>query len=86
MQFDKFKMEYEVSNQGFATTNIWRPGLLGRGSETRGVEKFASVFMTVMPVENVAKAMRVQAEKDLAADGNYGAKIHFNKQINDLSV
>jgi hypothetical protein len=38
-----------------------------------------------MPVERVAKAMRIQAEKDLAADSKYGAKIHYNRDINNLA-
>jgi hypothetical protein len=59
----KGEAEKSLEDLGFDQLAIWRPGLLGRGSEARFGEKVAKIFMKVMPVEDVAQAMRKEAEK-----------------------
>jgi len=64
-------MEDYVSKVGFRRTFIYRPPLLGR-SNPRFVEKIGSFFMKAMPVSQVARSMRIVAERSLANPDNAG--------------
>jgi len=61
----KGEAEEPVKALSFADTAIARPGLLGRGERMRTAEKFANWLMPVIPVETVARALRVNAEAAL---------------------
>ena len=57
--------EEAVKKQGFATTSIFRPGLLERGDKARGMEKMISAIMSGVKVSDVAKAMLLDAKRAL---------------------
>jgi oxidoreductase len=63
----KWDVEQSVIAANFASTAIFRPGLLNRGDKASGrmMEKFALKFMKSLPVEDVAKAMILKAEENL---------------------
>lgn len=54
--------EEAVKAQHFASTYIFRPGLLDRGDKARGVEQWASKFLSAMPVKVIATAMILEAQ------------------------
>jgi len=78
----KGQAEENVNNLHFNTTVVLRPGLLGRGTDSRFVEKVAAIVAPVMPVEKVARAMRIKAENQLASSiENIQVEILYNKEI-----
>lgn len=81
----KGKTEDAIFEQNFEKAIMWRPGVLGRGSDkARLVEKM--LFFMSIPVDTVAKAMRVYAEKivDDTSDGT-SKVILWNKDIYNLA-
>ncbi|XP_031558214.1 oxidoreductase HTATIP2-like [Actinia tenebrosa] len=61
----KGEVEEALKNLKFKFTSIYRPGLLDRGSKKRFVEKLAGWVVNSIAVSDVAKAMRVDGEKQV---------------------
>lgn len=58
--------EEAVKAQGFPSVSIFRPGPLDRGQKARWNEKLASKVVMTTPVKDVARAMMLDAEANLA--------------------
>lgn len=73
--YPKTKGEAEdyLKAQGFPSLAIMQPGLLDRGAHARAVEKWASYVLPSIPVNSVAKAMRLHAEQVLSAGAGAGS-------------
>ncbi|CAM9823385.1 unnamed protein product [Ectocarpus sp. 4 AP-2014] len=80
----KGQCEQLVRSAGYPHTSVWRPGLLGRGSKARGVEKMARFLVTPMPVETLGRAMVMEAESKLGAPPNDEAMVFSNKDIKKM--
>ncbi|CAB1117572.1 unnamed protein product [Ectocarpus sp. CCAP 1310/34] len=80
----KGQCEQLVRSAGYPHTSIWRPGLLGRGSKARGVEKMARFLVTPMPVETLGRAMVMEAESKLGAPPNDQVMVFSNKDIKKM--
>lgn len=64
----KGEIDEEAKRLGFERTSIWRPGMLGRGSEIRFVEKILSKVVHSIPTKIVAKAIVKDALTRLRSD------------------
>ena len=68
--------EEAVKSQHFASTFIFRPGLLDRGDKARGVEKWASKVLNSTSVKDIATAMVLEAEA-----GHTGVHVYEGSDI-----
>ena len=74
--FDILQAEEAVKAQHFASTFIFRPGLLDRGDKARAVERWASKILTSTSVRDIAKAMILEAEA-----GHTGLHVYEGRDI-----
>jgi len=82
----KGQAEENVNAFNFTTTVVWRPGLLDRGEQARGVEKAAMFILSGMPVATVGRAMRIRAEEILGASNNSSKpQILFDGEIRKIA-
>ncbi|GMH41939.1 hypothetical protein BSKO_09858 [Bryopsis sp. KO-2023] len=63
----KGQAEAAVIDKGFERTSIFRPGLLARGSEARGIEKLFQKVVTNVQCSSIARAMILDAERNIGA-------------------
>lgn len=68
--------EEAVTVQRFASTFIFRPGLLDRGATARRVEQWASKILNAMPVKVLATAMILEAQA-----GQAGVHVYEGRDI-----
>lgn len=64
----KGEIEEYLKGCAFPSLAIFRPGLLDRGDKSRAVERAAAYILPSIPVADVAKALRLQAQQSLAAN------------------